>query len=216
MSRFKTLIFDLDGTLIDSAPAILASFRQAFEATGVPARHPITADIIGPPLQETLEILSGTRDSATIARLTEAFKSAYDGGGLRATAAYAGIGPMLEQLRAAGLALHIATNKRQLPTERILEMFGWRPLFSSVYALDMVNPRLPGKAAMIARQLADLNLDRATTAYIGDRREDGESADANGLAFFAATWGYGALTPDSLAPGWMHLPEPDPKRLLEA
>ncbi|WP_227816954.1 HAD family hydrolase [Nitrogeniibacter aestuarii] len=216
MSRFSTYIFDLDGTLIDSAPAILASFRQAFEQTGTAAVRPIESDIIGPPLKETLQLLSGTTDPETIERLSDAFKSAYDGGGLKATTAYEGVDRMLHDLRAAGKSLHIATNKRLHPTRAILDMFGWRDLFDSVYALDMTEPRLPSKAAMIERQLSELSLQAPETAYVGDRAEDGESADANALAFFAATWGYGALTPDELSPGWTLLPDPDAKVLLSA
>lgn len=214
MPRFTTYIFDLDGTLIDSAPAILASFRQAFAQTGTPVERPIESDIIGPPLKETLEMISGTTDAAVIETLTEAFKAAYDGGGLNATTAYAGVDTMLKALKAAGSRLHIATNKRLHPTWKILEMLGWGDLFDTVYALDMTTPRLPTKAAMIARQLADLKLSSADTAYIGDRAEDGESADANALAFFAATWGYGALTPEALRDGWTHLPSPDANILL--
>lgn len=215
MSRFSTYIFDLDGTLIDSAPAILASFRQAFERTGIAAVRPIESDIIGPPLKETLECISGSRDAAVIDALTEAFKAAYDGGGLNATTAYEGVEQMLRDLKHAGKHLHIATNKRLFPTEKILEMLGWRPLFDTVYALDMVTPRLPNKAAMIARQLADLQLDSACTAYVGDRLEDGEAAEANALEFFAATWGYGALNPDALKPSWIHLASARAETLLQ-
>jgi len=215
MSRFNHYIFDLDGTLIDSAPAILASFRQAFARTGIPPARPIESGIIGPPLMETLELISGSSDPAAIGALTKAFTDAYDGGGLDATTAYEGVESMLCSLKAAGKHLHIATNKRLHPTGKILEMFGWRDLFDTVYALDMVTPRLPSKAAMIARQLADLSLGPADAVYVGDRREDGESADANGLRFFAATWGYGALTPDALDPGWIHLPRPDAQILLQ-
>jgi len=214
MTAFQTLIFDLDGTLIDSAPAILASFRQAFDSTGIRPVRSIEADIIGPPLKETLELLSGSTHADTIARLTEAFKLAYDGGGLRETTAYAGVDRMLRTLHEAGVALHIATNKRLYPTEQILKMLDWHGLFTTVYALDMVEPRLPSKAAMIDRQLTEQHIDRGSVAYVGDRREDGEAAQFNALPFFAATWGYGALTPDALEPGWTHLPEPDAARLL--
>ncbi|QID17337.1 HAD hydrolase-like protein [Nitrogeniibacter mangrovi] len=216
MPRFDTLIFDLDGTLIDSAPAILASFRQAFDATGIVPVRPITADIIGPPLNETLGLLSGRDDDATLGLLTDAFKQAYDGGGLRETTAYAGVTAMLEALHGRGVRLHIATNKRLHPTRCILELLGWSHLFDTVYALDMVEPRLPTKAAMIARQLDEQHIDPHRAAYVGDRREDGDAAQANRLPFFAATWGYGALTPDALEPGWQHLPTPDAERLLSA
>lgn len=202
MTRFSTLIFDLDGTLIDSAPAILASFRDAFAAAGLTPACAISPDIIGPPLRETLQLLSGSDDTSTLDTLTEHFKTAYDGEGLKQTAAYDGVGDMLEHLHTRGITLHIATNKRLHPTRRILQMLGWRDWFASVYALDMVSPRLPTKAAMIARQLHEQAIDPKQTAYIGDRREDGEAAASNELPFFAATWGYGSLQPDELQPDW--------------
>lgn len=202
MTRYSTLIFDLDGTLIDSAPAILASFRDAFATARLTPARAITPDIIGPPLRETLQLLSGSDDAAILDTLGEHFKTAYDGEGLKQTAAYDGVGDMLERLHARGTALHIATNKRLHPTLKILEMLGWREWFTSVYALDIVTPRLPTKAAMIARQLEEQTIDPTQTAYIGDRREDGDAAAANALPFFAATWGYGSLEPDELQPGW--------------
>ena len=214
MPRYAHIIFDLDGTLIDSAPAILASFQAAFEAAGQTPVRPITADIIGPPLTETLQLLSGSHDTDTIAALTEHFKAAYDGEGLKQTTAYDGIGDMLASLHAAGTILHIATNKRIAPTLKILDMLGWGDYFRSVYALDMISPRLPNKAAMIGHLLAEEGIATCDAAYVGDRLEDGESASANALPFFAATWGYGAIEPADLRPTWVHLPSPSAHALL--
>ena len=217
MTRFSTLIFDLDGTLIDSAPAILASFRDAFAAARLNPAHTIAPEIIGPPLRETLQMLSGSGDAAVLDTLTEYFKTAYDGEGLKQTAAYAGVGDMLEHLHARGTALHIATNKRLYPTLKILEMLGWRDWFTSVYALDIVSPRLPTKAAMIARQLDEQAIDPKQAAYIGDRREDGDAAASNALPFFAATWGYGSLEPEELQPDWQVASQPaELLRMLES
>lgn len=213
MPRHAHIIFDLDGTLIDSAPAILASFSAAFAAAGRTPVRPITDDIIGPPLTETLQLLSGSTDPATIDTLAEHFKAAYDGDGLKQTSAYPGVGDMLEQLRQHGITLHIATNKRLAPTRKILDLLGWRQHFDAIYALDMVTPRLPNKAAMIGRLLAEHGIAPEQAAYVGDRLEDGESASANALPFYAATWGYGAIAPDTLRKGWVHLPTPDARRL---
>ena len=65
MPRYTHILFDLDGTLIDSAPAILASFRNAFAEAGITPVVAIDESIIGPPLLETLQILSGSHDTAT-------------------------------------------------------------------------------------------------------------------------------------------------------
>ena len=202
MPRFRHVLFDLDGTLIDSAPAILASYREAFATA---RRAPVIAideSIVGPPLLETLQLLTGTTDAAQIDALAAHFKASYDTSGFRATSAYPGIGEMLGQLTASGCRLSIATNKRLHPTRLILDHLGWSKYFDAVYALDMFEPRLPNKAAMIARLLADHRIERQEAVYIGDRSEDGESADANQLPFFAATWGYGSLVPSEMAPRW--------------
>ncbi|MBS0372168.1 MAG: HAD hydrolase-like protein [Proteobacteria bacterium] len=202
MPRYTHILFDLDGTLIDSAPAILASFRDAFAHVGISPVVTIDESIIGPPLLETLQLLSGSTDTALIARLADGFKASYDSEGYKQTAAYAGVGDMLQALREAGLSLSIATNKRIHPTRLILAHLGWLDYFDHIYALDLFEPRLPTKAAMIARLLADHELPKNSAIYIGDRSEDGESADANGLPFIAATWGYGSLSPEALQSHW--------------
>jgi phosphoglycolate phosphatase len=213
MARYQHILFDLDGTLIDSAPAILASFREAFAKTGIAPARSIDESIIGPPLTETLQHLAGSQDPALIARLAEAFKASYDSEGYKATAAYDGIGAMLAGLAAAGLTLSIATNKRIHPTRLILDHLGWRHHFAHVYALDLFPTRLPNKAAMIGRLLADQAIPRDQAIYIGDRSEDGESADANKLPFIAVTWGYGSLQAEEMREEWRMAPRPE--RLCE-
>lgn len=208
MPRHPHILFDLDGTLIDSAPAILASFRDAFAQTGIAPARAIDASVIGPPLNETLQLLSGSADAALIARLADAFKASYDSEGYKATAAYAGVGELLAQLAGAGLTLSIATNKRLHPTRLILDHLGWSGYFAHVYALDLFTPRLPHKAAMIARLLADQGIAKEDAIYIGDRSEDGESADANGLPFIAVTWGYGSLNADEMRADWRAAAQP--------
>lgn len=202
MPCYQHILFDLDGTLIDSAPAILASYREAFSRCDVTPARTIDESIVGPPLVETLQLLTGSHDPALIERLAEAFKASYDSEGYKQTAAYAGIGTMLQALRNAGLQLSIATNKRILPTRLILDHLGWLDHFEHLYALDLFEPRLPHKAAMIARLLADKEIPKDASIYIGDRSEDGESADANGLPFIAATWGYGSIEAEAMAGHW--------------
>ncbi|MDR0563385.1 MAG: HAD hydrolase-like protein [Azoarcus sp.] len=185
------VIFDFDGTLIDSAAAILASYRAAFAECGVAPVCDIEAGIIGPPIHETLRLLTDSEDATLIARLIEAFRRNYDTGGLLQTKAYPGVGDMLRALHAAGMRLSIATNKRIYPTRLILEHLGWDNLWDSVYALDLFTPHLPHKAAMLGRLIVEQKVDVRRAVYVGDRMDDFDAAQANSLPFIAAAWGYG-------------------------
>ena len=193
MSRPHTLIFDLDGTLIDSSKSILIGFAGAFAAEGISPQVALDASIIGPPLKETLAILAGTHEPALIARLTDAFKAIYDTTGYRETTVFPGVHEMLMKLRDDGYPLHIATNKRLHPTQKILDHLGWRDLFGEVRALDAWTPPATNKAAMIARLLEETGLNAVQCLYIGDRNEDARAAAANAMPFAFAAWGYGGV-----------------------
>ena len=69
----KHLIFDLDGTLIDSAPSILVGYDYAFKSTDTPLKMPLSNDVIGPPLIESLKLLSGQDDDALLQAVAEIF-----------------------------------------------------------------------------------------------------------------------------------------------
>lgn len=184
------LIFDLDGTLIDSAPSILQGFEQAFASTGTPLSRPLSSDVIGPPLMTTLSRLSGSHDPAVLQNLAEAFKQHYDSVGYQATLVFAGVSEMLFSLKQAGFHLYIATNKRHLPTLKILAHLGWQSWFDAVVALDAFTPPCSHKAEMIGRLMAAHDLSPQQSLYIGDRLEDGQAAEANQLPFVLASWGY--------------------------
>ena len=100
----KAILFDLDGTLVDSAPSILASLGSAFADCGLQPKAPLTSTLIGPPLRETLARLCGEAgDGATLDRLTAAFKHHYDSAGYRETQPFAGIEAMLRTLAKAAI-----------------------------------------------------------------------------------------------------------------
>jgi phosphoglycolate phosphatase len=184
------LIFDLDGTLIDSAPSILHCFGLAFSSTNTPLAAPLTQDVIGPPLMETLKRLAGSEDTTLLNTLAAAFKQHYDTTGYQQSVVFEGVASMLQQLQAQGYQLYIATNKRYFPTEKIMAHLAWKPLFTGIYALDYFHPALKTKAEMIGRVVAEHGLPTKECLYIGDRLEDGQSADANQMDFALVSWGY--------------------------
>lgn len=200
--RFDAIIFDLDGTLIDSAPSILASFRLVLEEAGISPRAPLTPSLIGPPLRQTLTTISGIDPGPRLEELAAAFARIYDSTGYRATAVYPGIPELLQELAGAGVPLAIATNKRRVPTLKILEHFRWVDYFRRVGTLDTPTPPHADKGALITTLLADLDLEPRRTLYVGDKREDGEAADANGLPFLAVAWGYGTWAAAHMPANW--------------
>lgn len=204
----RHLLFDFDGTLVDSAPAILACFSRVLQAHGLQAMCPVDASLIGPPLRQTLAVLSGSDDAALLDALSATFKQLYDAEACLETTAYAGCQALLEQLHEQGYSLYIATNKRLLPTQRILATLGWQQLFSEVLASDSYPERYKDKAGMIAALLEDAGISAQSAIYIGDTVADGRAAATNEVEFWPVAWGYGQFASEQR-------PLSSPQHLLE-
>ena len=186
----KHVIFDLDGTLIDSAPSILNSLNSALSTNKISSVLPLTSDIIGPPLDATLRKVTGIQDQEIIDRLIESFKSAYDSDGYKGAIVYDGVPEMLEALLQAGIKLYLATNKRIVPTRKILNYFSLDPYFSSIYTLDVGVVRFKSKSDMLAAILKKEGLNNFDSYYVGDINADYEAAKYSGINFIYAQWGY--------------------------
>ncbi|HNI74908.1 MAG TPA: HAD hydrolase-like protein, partial [Accumulibacter sp.] len=107
----STIIFDLDGTLIDSRPAIIDAFAAALRKHHLEPRVPWPALRIGPPLAATLrELVGDDAAPALIDALSADFKTVYDSTGYRASRVFEGIPELLAALRADGRACYLATN----------------------------------------------------------------------------------------------------------
>jgi phosphoglycolate phosphatase len=203
--NLQHLIFDLDGTLIDSAPAIIAGLGTVLKKAGITPILPLDERLIGPPLLVTLSRLTGSSDAGLLHSLADAFKAYYDTEGVSLTVPYLGIDTGLRQLAQQGIKLHIATNKRWLPTQRILNCLKWSTIFSSVYTQDKNTPTYSDKSEMLADLIKSENVDAEYSAYVGDTPEDGEAAFKNGLAFIAVDWGYGSFDNLVTKDDWLRL-----------
>ena len=193
--RSRHFLFDLDGTLIDSAPSILECYREILNNFSIKPKLPLENNLIGPPLGATLRLISGVSDEKLIAEMTAAFKTHYDTTGVEQSIAYPGIDELLQKLHTQNHKLYIVTNKRIAAARKIIDFLNWPAYFAGVYAQDAFNPSLPSKAAVIGHVLSTHRISKTDALYIGDRIEDGEAAHANGLKFAWVTWGYG--DPDS-------------------
>jgi phosphoglycolate phosphatase len=104
--------------------------------------------------------------------------------------AYASSKLLLAHLAQFQLPVFLATNKRKVPTDRIIDMLEWRTFFKEIYSLDSVEPVATSKADLILHILSTYGLSPMTTLYVGDRIDDAEAATKAEVNFFHATWGY--------------------------
>jgi phosphoglycolate phosphatase len=190
--KITTVIFDLDGTLIESAPSILIGLDSAIRKSGLLPVLPLEPCLIGPPLKDTLRKLVGDQSGADLDMLVSDFKAYYDTEGFKKSIIYPGIQELLNQLIQSNIALYLATNKRLKPTLEIVDYFGWTSLFDGVYAIDKYEDApFSNKASMIDALINMESIEREGCIYIGDRIEDHEASSVNGIEAILVKWGYG-------------------------
>ena len=187
----KHILFDFDGTLIDSAPYVLTAYKQAFAELDITPKIAITESIIGPPLIATIEMLIGEDNPDLVIQLADKFMERYDSGVAENTFFYDGVSTLLDDLKTQGCELYIATNKRYKPTEAILKHLGFFETFSQVRAVDQLPVEIRSKAQLIKEILAEHAINIEDAVYIGDKLDDFKAANANQVPFLAAGWGYG-------------------------
>lgn len=186
-----SIIFDLDGTLIDSAPSIIKSIEVAFEKVGIEPIKPLNKDLIGPPLKDIFRNLVSELDKEKIYQLIECFRNYYDVSGYKETRVYDAVTEMLAELAENSLNLYIATNKRLVPTLKIIEHLKWTTKFEEIYALDYFEPVMQNKKALLQHLYNILPNSNKGVVYVGDRAEDADSAEGAGFPFIGVEWGYG-------------------------
>jgi phosphoglycolate phosphatase len=184
----QLVIFDLDGTLTDSADGIVSSFRHALGQIGaaVPEGE-LTSRIVGPPMHHTLATMGlGEHTDAAIA----AYRADYTTRGWAMNSLFDGISHMLADLRAAGVRLAVATSKAEPTARRILAHFGLDQHFEVVAGASIDGTRAT-KADVLAHALAQLQPLPERVLMVGDRRHDVEGAAAHGIDAVVVGWGYG-------------------------
>ena len=183
-----TVLLDLDGTLIDSAPGILGSLAAAFAELGIPLPDGgLPRTLLGPPLYRSLPPLVGA-DRAP--EMLAAYRRIYSEVGVRECLPFDGIEALLHDLAAAGATLAVATSKAEVYANKIVEHRGWTDLFATVCG-DTLDADRPTKADVVGEALRRLG-NPADVIMVGDRLHDVEGARAHGLGCLGAGWGYAA------------------------
>jgi phosphoglycolate phosphatase len=185
----RTLLFDLDGTLIDPARGLIASVRSALAALGAPV-PPAEAlgFVIGPPLRQTFPRLLG--DDARVEEAVAAYRAAYGGGLMFEARVYDGVPEALAALAADGARLLVCTSKPHPYARRVLAHFGLLDSFAQVYGAEL-DGRFDDKVELMAHLVAQEGLAPERACMIGDRLFDMRAAKAAGIAALGVLWGYG-------------------------
>lgn len=188
--RHPALLFDLDGTLIDSTAAIRAGLRASLAAVGKvdPGDAELSA-CIGLPLLHVWLRLGIPHDQHDAA--VEGYRRWADAtGGQRLARPFPGIDDLLQRLHAAGCLMVLATAKDPQAAGRALERHGWAGLFAGYAGAERGDG--PDKRGVVARALAQLpSTVRGQTVMVGDMPQDGDGAAAAGIPFVACGWGCG-------------------------
>nr|WP_246318662.1 HAD hydrolase-like protein [Leifsonia psychrotolerans] len=203
---WSAILFDLDGTITDSAPGITASLAQTFKLLGrpVPPLSELMA-YVGPPLIAAFREYAGmTAEEANEALLV--YRAHYAGEASLDTAVYPGVAGLLERIHAAGIPLALATSKPEANAVRILTHFDLAKYFTVIVGASEDEVR-SAKADIVKEALTRLaasGADLSAPVMVGDRSYDAEGAAANNVPAILVEWGYGSPAEAAAATAVVH------------
>lgn len=191
----RLVIFDVDGTLVDSQADILGAMHLSFLAQGLvtPARD-LVLGVVGLSLDVLMRELAPEVDAATRARLVRGYKDAYmtlraDQGGAISSPFYPGVRETLDVLRAQpDTLLGVATGKSRRGLDKLIEAHDLKGVFVTQQVADF-HPSKP-HPAMLLEALRETGVEAENTVMIGDTSFDMDMAHAAGITGIGVRWGY--------------------------
>lgn len=196
MSRYKYILFDLDGTLSESAPGIRKSLEHAIEALGIPS--PDLDDYtlyIGPPLIDTF-INVCRLDSERAGQGCELYREYYNSKGKYLNRLYDGVEELLTGLRNKNARIAVCSSKFEKFARETIEILGAEKYFDAVCGSTIDGSRKDKKDLIpyaVGALGGDFEKDRDKTVMIGDTHFDAEGARLCGVDFIGVEYGYGSV-----------------------
>jgi len=188
---FAVVVFDLDGTLINTAPDLTAALNHMLGRFG---REPVPAakviEMVGRGMRDLVERglrATGSASPALLEKALPVFLEYYEAHIADGSRPYDGAESALDLLRARGARLAICTNKPEGLTRKLLAKFGWTERFASVIGGDTLAVRKPD-AAPLREAIRQAGGGRAV--LVGDSITDVETAKAAGLPSVVVTFGF--------------------------
>lgn len=183
---FNNLIFDFDGTIIDSSEDILISLKKSYEKCALKFPN-VDSNIIGKPIEGIIKDLSPELAQEEIFNIKNWFRDIYDNCGFENTKLYEGIKEFLEFLKDEELFL--VTNKPKSPTYKILFKLKILNNFKDIICVNS-SPYLHNKSEMIREIIKAWDLEKDKTILIGDTFIDHAAAKENNVSFLSCLYGY--------------------------
>lgn len=187
---YTTILFDLDGTLVDSGEGVLKCAELALRHFDLPIPTPEEMrTFVGPPLRDSFLRFGCTEEMAQEA--IAVYRRRYTTVGKFELFVYPGIEKLLQDLTAAGCKLYVATSKPETVSVEILQHLGLARYFTYIAGADQDKGRST-KSEVIAHLLAQVgNLDGAL--MVGDTAYDVIGSAQHGIPCAGVSWGYGTL-----------------------
>lgn len=193
IGKQSVILFDLDGTLIDSAKGVIRSVQYMQEKMGIPQwAYEDLKFVVGPPLIKTFTEDFGL-ERETAEQAIAVFRERYVPIGMFESSVYPGVEEMLRTLKANGKRLCVATSKKEAFAKQILEHFGIARYFDMIGG-DAREIGRDTKAKVISYVLETMQAGKEDVVMVGDRKFDVEGAHAVGIPCIAIEYGYGDRT----------------------
>lgn len=196
MDDLALIIFDVDGTLVDSQSEILAAMNDAFAAISqpMPKREAILATVGLSLEQAMMQLLEMPVEDSVITAAVGAYKHSYrtsrEAGAM--SVLYPGISDLLHECRQhENWVLGIATGKSRRGVDALLDYYDWNGVFQTIQTADM-HPSKPNPA-MLQAAVDETGVSGRRSLFIGDTTHDMEMAVAAGIGFVGVSWGYHSI-----------------------
>ena len=189
-TKYKNIIFDFDGTLVDTAPDIINCLKKAFYEVLKIKNMNIHRDIIGPPVNVMIGKLRPDLDAETVEALTKSFRICYDKSIFPDTYLYDGVKELLIALKGMKYKIFVVTNKPMLPTKKILKKLDI-DFFDKVITVDYLKETRLTKSEMIKCLISEKYIDSKKSLVVGDTQGDIDAAKENSIDSVAVLYGYG-------------------------
>lgn len=196
MIKYRYVLFDLDGTISESAIGIRKSLENAITSMNRPLPNLDNYTLyIGPPLIDTFRNLCRFSEEDSV-KATELYRKYYDEKGKFLNKSYDGVPELLKKIKAEGSKIAVCSSKYEKFAAEIIEILGLSEYFDAVCGSNLDGSRKDKKDLIpyaIKSLGGDLSVDSKSTVMIGDTYFDARGARQTEVDFIGAAYGYGSL-----------------------